>query len=364
MPMMTRLEAGPVGILGFGLFGRALSDLLHEAGIPVRAFDPRASVPGPLSAASVAALAAEAPVLIVAVPVAAIPDALAALRPHVGGEHLVIDVGSVKVRPTEQLRRAFGAAVPWAATHPLFGPTSLALGERPLRVIVCPNDVHPGAVEAAAALYRRVGCQVLTLTAEEHDRKMAELHALAFFVAKGVLDAGVDMNSELAPPSARGIARTVASVRSDAGHLFATLHRENPFSGEARRKLLDALHEADHALRGPADGEPEIPAASLAIPDLGVRSPALREVRDLIDDLDREIVALLARRARLSHRAREAKAGLGHGVRDARREDQLLALRRAWAADNGLDPVSVESVFLEILRFSRRLQDDPGETPA
>ena len=40
-------------------------------------------------------------------------------------------------------------------------PTSLALGERPLRVIVCPNDVHPRAVEAAAALYRRVGCQVL-----------------------------------------------------------------------------------------------------------------------------------------------------------------------------------------------------------
>ena len=63
---------------------------------------------------------------------------------------------------------------------------------------------------------------------------------------------------------------------------------------------------------------------SLAIPDLGAQSPALRETRELIDDVDREIVALLA--------------------------------RRAWAVEHGLEPTSVEEIFEAVLRFSRGVQ--------
>ena len=45
----------------------------------------------------------------------------------------VLDVASVKMKPVELFDRHLAGRVPWAATHPLFGPASLSRRERPLR---------------------------------------------------------------------------------------------------------------------------------------------------------------------------------------------------------------------------------------
>ena len=181
---------------------------------------------------------------------------------------------------------------------------------------------------------------------------MAWTHALAFFIAKGLMDAGVPAALVYAPPSFQAIARTIDAVRADAGHLFSTLHRENPYAEGARRALLDALAAADRKLAEPAsDASPAI-----EIPDLGASSPALVEARELIDEVDGEILALLARRALLSRRAAAAKAELGVGVRDARREALLLDARRRDASRLGLDEAAVGEIFEAVLRFSRKVQ--------
>jgi len=354
------VTVGRAAILGYGRFGAALTGLLAEAGIAVRVLDPHASVPEPLRAASPADLVLGADVVFLAVPIASLVDALAALRPHLRPTQLVLDVCSVKVGPERALASALGGEIPWAATHPLFGPTSLALAERPLRVIVCPNAVHEGAAARARALYERLGCVVLEQDAHAHDRAMAETHAVAFFVAKGVLDAGMGLDVPYAPPSFQAIARTVGAVRSDAGHLFTAIQRENPYAAEARRRLLEAMRDIDatlaHEDAGPDAKQTSEDAARLSIPDLGARSPALREARQLIDEVDRELVALLARRAELARRAGQAKSEIGHGVVDPAREASLVAERRAWGAESGLDAPAVEEVFRAILRLSRRAQ--------
>jgi len=352
-----------VALLGFGRFGRALGSLLQEAQLPYRALDPHAEVPEPVRAGGLAELVAGASHVVVAVPVPRTREALEALRPHLTAEHTVLDVGSVKVHPAAALEAVLGDAVPWVATHPLFGPVSLALAERPLRVVVCPSPRHPAAAIRASELYRRIGCEVIEQTPEGHDRVMAHTHALTFFVAKGMLDAGAGMDVPFAPPSFQAISRTIETVRSDAGHLFAAIQRENPFAGEARRQLLEALVQIDQALEAaPADRPPDSPR--FAIPDLGARSPELQETRELIDDLDREMVGLLARRVTLARRAGKAKAELGHPIVDPEREARLLAERRAWADALQLDPEEMDELFRAILRFSRRAQRPPtrGDT--
>lgn len=353
-----------VALLGFGRFGRALGSLLQDAQIPFRALDPRAEVPAPVRAATIPELVTGASIVVVAVPVPRTREALEALRPHLTAAHTVLDVGSVKLHPAAALEAVLGDAVPWVATHPLFGPVSLALAERPLRVVVCPSPRHPGAAARAGDLYRRIGCEVIEQTPEGHDRVMAHTHALTFFVAKGMLDAGAGMDVPFAPPSFQAISRTIETVRSDAGHLFAAIQRENPFAAEARRQLLEALVEIDRALEAaPADPVPE--STRFAIPDLGARSPELQETRELIDDLDRELVALLARRVTLARRAGKAKAELGHPIVDPEREASLLAARRAWAAALQLDPDELDELFRAVLRFSRRAQREraTGDTP-
>lgn len=357
-----------VAMLGYGRFGRALGQLLAEAGIAHRAYDEHVEVPREFRAASLRELVRGAAFVIVAVPVPAMRPALLALRPHLEASQVVLDVGSVKVLPEAAFAEVLGDAIPWCGTHPLFGPLSLALAERPLRVVVCPARAHPQAGAQVRALYERIGCEVIVQTPEGHDRVMAHTHALTFFVAKGMIDAGAATAVPFAPPSFQAISRTIETVRSDAGHLFSAIARDNPFAPEARKELVRALAAIDAALDaeaagGDADGNRPsgdvgrpAPADRLSIPDLGTQSPALKEVRDHMDAIDEEIVRLLAQRMQLSQRAARAKAALGAPVLDGAREAELIATRRQWAASSRIDPDAVADVFRAILTMSRRGQ--------
>lgn len=246
-------------ILGYGRFGQAFAGLLQQAGYRVRAFDPQAKVPIDLAAPSAAAAIDGAAWVVLAMPVPHLRTALLALRPQLHAGQTVLDVGSVKMRPCATMDELLGAAIPHAGTHPLFGPLSLARGE-PLRTVVCPAADHPQAAARAGALFRALGCEVIEQDPESHDRAMAMTHALAFFIAKGLVDLGVDDGMPVAPPSFQGMKHMLAAVRGDAGHLFAAIQRENPFAAEARAQLLAELERVHRQLLADADGD------SLAIP--------------------------------------------------------------------------------------------------
>lgn len=240
---------GILGILGFGHFGRALGDLAQAAGLQWVATDPEADIPHEYRADDARQLATRCPVIVLCVPVPAFEAVLKEMRPALTPDHLILDVGSVKAWPSEVMGRVLGSEIPWCATHPLFGPVSLSRGEQPLRVVVCPNKHHPDAITRACSLYESLGCEVIEQDADTHDRHMAETHALAFFVAKAMLDIEAGHGSKILTPSFRAMAQTVDTVRGDAGHLFSLIQLGNPHAAEARRRLLDALHAIDTELR-------------------------------------------------------------------------------------------------------------------
>ena len=314
-----------VGIVGYGRFGGAFAGLLEEAGEQVLCYDPRGA-PDAIRAPSLEALAAGSRLLIIATPVPTFERVLTALAPHLNEAHLIADVGSVKVGPSAVMQAQLGARVPWVATHPLFGPASLARAERPLRVVVCPNPQHPDAQAKIVALYERVGCQVILDDAETHDQVMADTHALTFFVTKGILDAGMTKDIRYAPPSFSAIERTLETVRSDAGHLFMAIQHENPHAESTRKRLIEALARIDRELDETAPGV----YAGMDIPDLGPRSPDLQEAPDLLEELDQELLELLARRVKLEQRS-QGRA--------------RLTQARAHASKLGLDAAAVEAIF-------------------
>jgi len=347
-----------VALLGYGRFGSAFAEILAANGAEVTAFDTNpGSVPADLRAPDLPTLVRGVTHVVVAVPVSTMLRTLHRIAPHLTGAELVMDVGSVKVGPATALGATLGARIPWVATHPLFGPVSLARAERPMRVVVCPNDQHPDAVARARAFYEALGCEVIELSPEDHDKSMARTHALAFFIAKGMLD--IDKEPvPFAPPSYQGIARTVEAVRADAGHLFRTISQDNPYAAGARAQLLEALSAIDRALT-PDEADTDVRTRDsrvLAIPDLDARSPELQKTRSHIDAIDRELIELLSRRAALAERAAAVKSSIGHGVTDAAREAEVLETRRRWGEELGLDPDSIDELFRSVLRFSRRHQ--------
>jgi prephenate dehydrogenase len=342
-----------VALVGYGRFGRALGSLLVESGMGYRALDPFAGVPEAHRATSLPELVAGAELVVVAVPVPHLPAVLQDLRPHLRPSQLVLDVGSVKVKPVQALAEALGSEIPWVGTHPLFGPLSLAMAERPLRVVICPNPLHPEAAGRARRFYERLGCEIVEQTPESHDRVMAHTHALTFFVAKGMIDAGTGLEVPFAPASFKALARTIEIVRSDAGHLFVAIQRENPFASEARGELLKALEEIHEQLerQPPEPGAPEAGRMAIPTPEAGPRQSA--EYREHLEQIDRELMGLLARRAQLAQRTARAEAeeaGPGSGLESA---ESLLAKRRAWASELGLEEAEVEAFFRAILHVQR-----------
>lgn len=342
-----------IAILGYGRFGRALGNLLSQFGQSYRAYDPCAEVPAEFAADSAEAALNGAQWVILAMPVPRMEASLRAIRPCLHPDQTVIDVGSVKVGPCAMLDALLGDEIPHVGSHPLFGPLSLARAERPLRVVLCASPRHPDAAVRARAWFEGLHCDVTEQDPETHDRNMAQTHVLAFFVAKGLLDVGVGDNMPFAPPSFQGLKSTLEAVRADAGHLFAAIQRENPFAAEARSRLVEALTVIHSRLAEDVGGDETIP---MEAHDLQSRSPELREVRDLIDDVDKELLSLLHRRIELAQRAARAKALLGAPVLDATREASLLQDRRTWARAQGLDESLAEEVFRTLLLVSRRAQ--------
>lgn len=250
-----------IALLGYGRFGQAFADLLHDAGHSVAVFDPNAAAPTALRRASMAEAVNGAEWVVLAVPVPAIESVLRELRPLLHQGQTVIDVGSVKEQPCRLMDELLGADIEHAGTHPLFGPLSLARNERPLRTVLCASAQHPEAARRTRALLESLGCEVIDRDAADHDRAMAETHALAFFIAKALVDMGIGEDLSMAPPSFLGLANMLAAVRGDAGHLFAAIQRENPYAAEARIALLEHL-SAIHRRLSDEEG------AALSIPDM------------------------------------------------------------------------------------------------
>ena len=82
-----------------------------------------------------------------------------------------------------------GPAIAHVGCHPLFGPLSIARAE-PLRTVVCPSPLHPETARMARAFFDSIGSEVTEQDPASHDRFMALTHAMAFFIARGLLDLG------------------------------------------------------------------------------------------------------------------------------------------------------------------------------
>jgi len=235
-------------LLGHGRFGAAFAQLLLQAGHHVRVFDPHARVPAALAAPSLRVALEGAQWIVLAMPVPQLRGTLLALRPLLHAGQIVFDVGSVKMHPCAAMDELLGDAIPHVGSHPLFGPLSLARDERPRRTVICASARHPQAAARTCALFAALGCEVIEQDPESHDRAMARTHVLAFFIAKGLIDIGVDDGMPIAPPSFQGMKHMLAAVRGDAGHLFGAIQRENPFAAEARAELLAELQRVHQQL--------------------------------------------------------------------------------------------------------------------
>lgn len=75
---------------------------------------------------------------------------------------------------------------------------------------------------------------------------------------------------------------------------------------------------------------------------------SIEDVRHGIDALDREVIALLGRRARYVEVAAQFKTGES-SVRAPERQRTMLEARRRWADEEGLSPEVIEELLRTLI---------------
>jgi len=215
--------------------GTMLLRRLNAAGISASGADQ------PLADAGLRGLCAAADIVLLCVPIAAMPDVLRTLSSHLSGRQVLADIASVKVRPMSHMQEAYVGPV--VGTHPLFGPE--ASGD--LRVAVCPGmQAEEEHILLVEALFSRIGCAVFRTTAQEHDEAAAYIQGLNF-VTSAAYFATLAEHPEFLPfltPSFQRRKEAARTMLTDDGRLFASLFEANPASQNAVRSYRTFLNLA------------------------------------------------------------------------------------------------------------------------
>ena len=100
---------------------------------------------------------------------------------------LVVDVGSVKMKPAKLMKQILPRRMDIVGTHPLFGPQSGKKGVKNLNIVVC-NVRGKRAPCVCARFCSKLGLRVFAATAkQEHDRELAYVQGLTHLLAKVVV---------------------------------------------------------------------------------------------------------------------------------------------------------------------------------
>ena len=203
--MNNPLQIPIVAIVGVGLIGGSLALALKEAGVAghILGFDldaqnlVQALQLGVIDhACNGAEELGTADLIFLATPVLAMPAALSAIAPHLKPGAILTDGGSVKGAVITALEPLLPSTLRYVPGHPISGTersgaqAAFASLYRGKRCILTPTaHTDPQALALVTALWQAVGCEVILMDAEKHDRILAAISHLPHMVAYALVNA-------------------------------------------------------------------------------------------------------------------------------------------------------------------------------
>lgn len=227
-----------IAIVGFGRFGELLAELSRKSfdvSIVVRsdektarAIDLGYSV---LPLEDVGAV----DVVILAVPISNMEAIAKQIKNFIKPHQVIIDVCSVKVYPTQVLKKYF-AENQILATHPMFGPDSAKKGLKGLRVAFCPVRVDQENINMLRDFWEQFGVEVIETTPEKHDRDTVYSQAFSYTIAQILL--GVPTSHITFTTRSFDDIREIAGYsKNDSYQLFHDMLYYNPYLRQMAKEL-------------------------------------------------------------------------------------------------------------------------------
>lgn len=242
-----------IAILGPGLLGGSIALACRDAGMNVILWgrrEERVEATRSLGLEATTELSdavAGAGLIILAVPVGAMPAVAKMMLPHLKSGVLVSDVGSVKMKVHQSVGKLLKkSAIDFIGSHPMAGSEQTGVEAARADLLtnaacVITTDSESHRTGELRVFWQTLGCRVEELDAVNHDRAVARIshfpHAMAVLTADIGLRTGDESNL------AGGGFRDTSRVASGDPAMWAEIMMEN------REPLLGILHEAQDSLR-------------------------------------------------------------------------------------------------------------------
>lgn len=240
MPAISKTKKPKVGIIGMGDFGSLAANSLQGL-CTVSCFD----INRKLRANNLAEVM-QSDFVILAVPLSAIEPVLNQIKPLLKRNTTLIDVCSVKQKPIEIFKQVLPHHKNIVFTHPLFGPQSTVNGIAGHTVILC--DANSKAAKNVRKFCKRsVGLKTVSMSARDHDLMMANMHALTFFVARGLNNFGLK-SSRFQAPSFQMLLDLAKLDKVQSQDLFETVECGNIFAKGIRRRFVQEMQKLNSEL--------------------------------------------------------------------------------------------------------------------
>ena len=268
-----------LAIIGVGLIGGSVALALRESGVVREVVGCGRSEANLLKAAelgiidhythSVAEAVQGADLVLLAVPLGAMRETFAAMRPHLAPQAVVTDAGSVKGSVVEDLRAVYGE-IPgfFVPGHPIAGTersgseAAFASLYRNRRVILTPlPETDANALERVEWMWRQCGADITRMPVAHHDEVLAATSHLPHMLAFSLVDSLARMkeNDEIFRYAAGGF-RDFTRIASSNPTMWRDICLANQEAlGEMLTRFADELHELAGILsNGDAQGLLEI----------------------------------------------------------------------------------------------------------
>ncbi len=192
--------------------------------------------------------AAEADLVLVAVPISKTPETVKSLAGVVQKGALIADVASVKSDVVEAMQQVEGN-LELVSIHPLFGPGATSVKNKDFVVVTVRKGRRYSKLKYVLV---ELGARVTEMDADEHDRLMAIIQCMTHFVLLAYLNAiksmrGLKEAEKLRTPMFISLMRLGKAVLAGNPELYGELQVHNRYARVVRSSMLEACRSLDIA---------------------------------------------------------------------------------------------------------------------
>jgi prephenate dehydrogenase len=239
-----------VGIIGHGHFGAFFETLMKRfyPETPVRIFSPERTPDTKRFFPLTEAVASD--VVLLSMPIGATESALKDIVPLLRPETVLVDIATVKMH-TQALLEKYAPGQPHISAHPMFGPEGYAKRDgnvQGLRIVVTGHNLPQQKYIEIRTSLQALGFEIVEMTAEQHDKHVAETLFLTHFIGQAIARAEFDRTA-IDTPSFGFLMDAVDSVKNDT-KLFKDVFTYNPYCRETLARFGKSVEDVVERILG------------------------------------------------------------------------------------------------------------------